>query len=118
MAECFQSLHEYAPDSIAIGATLYYYSVALTMIESNSNPVDIIRMKRSVSTLTECLQTPWIAISDRNRALCYFTRGKAFQRLGQYEQSIEDFNVVISFEKENTLPYALFRRAWCYKVTI
>ena len=67
----------------------------------------------SVEALNSCLLTRWVAISDKNMALCTFSRGKAHQSLIKHSQALEDFNLVIKLQPNN--PHAYFRRAWSLK---
>jgi hypothetical protein len=103
-------------------------------------------LETCVNHLTECLSSPWTALSTYNKILCFLCRGKTLQRLRRYEESIDDLSYCIRLyeqepggdagegeghdEKEQgrlhdsndrdfdstDAAYAYFRRAWSYKV--
>lgn len=71
------------------------------------------------------MSSPWTEISVKKRILCYLCRGKTFQRLQKYEESISDLTECIRLYEESNSnkiissdsAYAYFRRAWSYKVS-
>lgn len=80
-------------------------------------------MNHCIELLTECLSSPWTEISIKKRILCYLCRGKTFQRLQKYEESISDLTQCIDLYESNSneiissdSAYAYFRRGWSYKV--
>lgn len=64
--------------------------------------------------LTACLNTSWAVSAPHNTALVYFARGKQYQCQGLHDKAIVEFTGAIEEEPENA--YAMFRRAWSYKV--
>lgn len=149
------TLRSYAPDSFALGSALFYYAIAeyynttpstntttpippssssYASMMSNEEIEEIL--ENCINHLTESISSPWTELSKKRKILCYLCRGKTYQRLKQYENSINDLTYCIQLyesnheelEIENTTTiqsqdydpsdaaYAYFRRAWSYKV--
>lgn len=54
-----------------------------------------VTLRTCIHHLTECLSSPWTSLSTHNKILCYLCRGKTFQRLRRYEESIDDLSYCI-----------------------
>jgi hypothetical protein len=47
-------------------------------------------LSHCIEHLTECISLPWTKLSRKRKILCFLCRGKTYQRLKQYENSIAD----------------------------
>lgn len=102
---CTQDLVSYCPDTDAHGITLFFLGICYTVLSEWAEAENV---------LNKCLKTSWGVASSHNLALIYFTRGKQFQCTKRHQQAIDDFTLAIAEEPDNA--YAIFRRAWSYKV--
>jgi hypothetical protein len=132
LSDCVTSLRSYIPDGFSLGSALFYHSISI-YYNSNASEIPWSELKKSleqcIQLLTECLASPWVHISLKKKVLCYLCRGKTYQRLKQYELSIQDLSQCIEIYEEmksvegveieiqySDAAYAYFRRAWSYKV--
>lgn len=125
LSECVTSLRSFAPDGFSLGSALYYHSTSEYFNVSSFTILDdhvLSSLNHCIELLTECLSSPWTEISIKKRILCYLCRGKTFQRLQKYEESISDLTQCIDLYESNSneiissdSAYAYFRRGWSYK---
>jgi hypothetical protein len=63
------------------------------------------KLQACIDHLTECLHSPWTELSTENKILSYLCRGKTFQRLRRYEESIDDLTSCIRLYQGETLEW-------------
>lgn len=142
LCDCVTNLRSYVPDSFALGSALFYLAIAQyynttpSMSTLSSDEIEET-LESCLQHLTESISTPWTELSIKRKILCYLCRGKTYQRLRKYENSIEDLTYCIELyegkdnnegESENDdtskdydpsdAAYAYFRRGWSYKVGV
>jgi hypothetical protein len=106
-------LRSYVPDGFALGSALFYHSIAEYFNTSSSSSSgeeaegqqgrDVLKtLADCVDHLTECISLPWTKLSRKRKILCYLCRGKTYQRLKQYENSIADLTRCIQLYRRES----------------
>jgi tetratricopeptide (TPR) repeat protein len=101
---CTETLSPFAFDGIYIGALEFFLGQSYCRLGRHSEAAEAF--KRSA-------QSPWASMSDANYTNIYFALGKANQILGRDDDSLCNFDLVITRDSEHV--WAIFRRGWLHR---